>query len=129
MTRTSLNTTLGRNAWIFFVTYLYVYVKYYLRFFWARCSSAAECFFSHFRQRGKLVCHGYIMKHVWVSAELGGGARRIKRRLSGSIWRGIAFRVPETSRSFGIPQIVFQILIFNGFGKRFFFSRMKIFPE
>ena len=78
-----------------------VYVKYDLRCFWARCSPAAECSFSHFRPRGKLACHGYIMKHVWISAELRGGARRIKRRLAGFIWQGIAFRLPETSRSLG----------------------------
>ena len=52
-------------------------------------------------------CHGYIKKHVWISAELRGGARRIKRLLAGSIWQGIAFRLPETSRSLGTPQIVF----------------------
>ena len=71
----------------------------------------------------------YIMKHVWISAELRGGARRIIRRLAGCIWQGIAFRLPETSRSFGTPHIVFQMLIFNGFGKRFLFSRIKLFPE
>ena len=38
--------------------------------------------------------------------------RRSARRLAGSIWQGIAFRLPETSRSLGTPQIVFQILIF-----------------
>ena len=64
---------------------LYVYVKYDLRFLLARCSPAAECFFSHFRPWGKLACHGYIMKHGWISAELRGGARCIKRRLAGSI--------------------------------------------
>ena len=89
----------------------YVYVKYDHRFLWARCSPAAEGFFSYFRRRGKLTCHGYIMKHVWISAKLRGSARRIKRRSSGSIWQGIAFRVAETSRSRGTSQIVLQILI------------------
>ena len=51
------------------------------------------------------------MKHVWISAERRGGARRIERRLAGSIWQGIAFRFPETSWSLGTPQTVFQILI------------------
>ena len=59
---------------------IYIYVKYYLVFFLARCSPAAKGFFSHFRLRGKQDCHGYIMKHVWISAELRGGARRIRRR-------------------------------------------------
>ena len=58
-------------------------------FFLARCSPAAECFFSQFRPRGKLACRGYIMNHVWISAELRGRARRIKRRLAGSISQGI----------------------------------------
>ena len=49
------------------------------------------------------------MKHVWISAELRGGSWRIKRRLAGSIWHGIASRLPETSRSLGTPQIVVQI--------------------
>ena len=91
---------------------IYVYVKYDLHFFLARCPPAAECLFSHFRPRGNIACHGYIMKHVWISAELRGGARRIKRRSAGSIWQGIAFRPPETSRSLGTPQTVFQMLIF-----------------
>ena len=52
------------------------------------------------------------MKQVWISAEHRGGARRIKRRLAGSILQGIAFRLPETSRSLGTPQIVFQNLIY-----------------
>ena len=92
---------------------LYTYMSIViLVFVLARCSPAPECFFSHFRPRGKLACHGYIMKHVWMSAELRGGAWRIKRRLAGSIWQGIAFRLPETSRSFGTPQIVFEFLIF-----------------
>ena len=65
-----------------------------------------------FRPRGKLACHGYIMKHVWILAELRGGARRIKRRLSGSIWQAIAFRLPETSRSLETPHFFFQIMIF-----------------
>ena len=94
----------------------------------ARCSPAAECF-SHFRPRGKLACHGYVMKHVWISAELRGGAQRIKRRLGGSVWQGIVFRPPETSRSLGTPQIAFQILIFNSFGKRFFFPERKYFQN
>ena len=51
------------------------------------------------------------MKHVWNSAELRGGARRIKRRLAGSIWQGIVFCLPETSRSRGTPKIVFQIFM------------------
>ena len=80
--------------------------------FLGRCSPAAECFFSHFWPRGKLACHEYIMKQVWISVERRGGARRIKRRLAGSILQGIAFRLPETSRSLGTPQIVFQNLIF-----------------
>ena len=88
--------------------YVHVYVKYYVRFFSARCFAAAEYFFSHFRPRGKLACHGYIMKYIWISAELRGGARRIERRLAGSIWQGIAIRLPETSRSLGTPQFVFQ---------------------
>ena len=82
--------------------------KIWSSFFLARCSPAAKCFFSHFRPRGKLACHGNIMKHVWISAKLRGGARRIKRRLAGSIWQGIAFRLPETSRLLGTPQIVFK---------------------
>ena len=41
-----------------------------------------------------------------------GGVRRIKRRLADSIWQGIAFGLPETSRSLGTPQIVFHNLIF-----------------
>ena len=87
-------------------------IQYVLRVFLARCSPAAEGFFSHFRPRGKLACHGYIMKHVWISAELRGGAWRIKRRLAGSIWQGIAFRLPEMSRSLETPQIVLQFSIF-----------------
>ena len=43
---------------------VHVYVKYDLRFSFARCPPAAECFFSHFRPRCKLACHGYIMKHA-----------------------------------------------------------------
>ena len=70
-------------------------------------------FLSHFRPRGKLACHGYIIQHVWISAELRGGARRIKRRLAGSIWHGIAFHLLETSKSLGTPQSVVQILIFR----------------
>ena len=93
--------------------YIYTYVKYDLRYFLARCSPAAECFFSHFRPRGQLACHGYITKHVWLSTKLRGGARRIKRRLAGSICEGIAFRLPETSRSLGTPQqTVLQVLTF-----------------
>ena len=86
----------------------------------ARCSPAPEGFFSHFRPRGKLACDGYIMKHVWISALLRGGARRIKRRLAGSIWHGIAFRLRETSRSIATPQNIFQILI-NSYNFLFFF--------
>ena len=41
----------------------------------ARCSPAAEGFFLHFTQRGELGCHGYILKHLWISAELRSGAR------------------------------------------------------
>ena len=93
-----------------------LYVKCGL-FFLARCSPATACFLSHFRPRGKLACHGYIMERVWISAELRGGARRIKRRLAGSIWLGIAFRLPETSRSLGTPKIVVQILIICVKGK------------
>ena len=52
----------------------------------------------------------YVMKHVWISADLRGGARRIKRRSAGSIWQGTAFRLPETSKSPGTPQIVFSNL-------------------
>ena len=56
--------------------YVYiVYVLYDLRFLFGRCYLAAKCFFSHFRPQGELTCHGYIMKHVWISAELRGGAR------------------------------------------------------
>ena len=94
----------------------YVYVKYDLRFFLARCSPAAECVFSHFRPRGKLACHGYIMKHVWISAEPRGGARRIKRCLAGSIWQRIAFRLPETSRSLGAPVTRNTPKCFSNFG-------------
>ena len=92
--------------------YICMYAKYDVRFFLARCSPAAECFFSHFRPRGKLACHGYMMKHFWISAELRGGARRSKHRSAGSIWQGIAFLLPETSRSLGTPEVFFQILIF-----------------
>ena len=53
------------------------------------------------------------MKHAWISAELCGGARNIKRRLAGAIWQGIAFRLPETSSSLGTHQNFFQILIFD----------------
>ena len=60
----------------------------------ARCSPAAEFSFSHFRPRGALARHGYIMKHVWISAELLVGAR-----LAGFTRQGIAFRLLETSRS------------------------------
>ena len=49
-----------------------------------------------------------IRTHVWISAELRGGARRIKRRLAGSFWQGIAFRLPETSRSLGTPKLFFK---------------------
>ena len=88
--------------------------------FLACCSPAPEGFFSHFWPRSKLACDGwYITKHVWISAELHGGARRIKRRLAGSIWHGIAFRLPETSRSLATTQIVFEILI--NFSKFLFF--------
>ena len=52
------------------------------------------------------------MKHAWISAEILGGARCIKCRLSGSLWQGIAFRLPETSRSLGTPHFFIQILIF-----------------
>ena len=69
-------------------------------------------FFSHFRPRDNLACHGCILKHVWISAERWGGVRRIKRRLAGSIYQGMAFRLPETSRSLGTPQIVFKFLYF-----------------
>ena len=60
------------------------------------------------------------MKHVWISVELLGDARRIERRRAGSIWQGIAFRLPETSRSFGTPQFVLQILV-NFYNFLFFF--------
>ena len=93
-------------------THIYIYVKYDFRFFLARCSPAAEGFFSHCRPEGELACHGYILKHVWISAELRGGAWHIKRRLAGSIWQGIAFRLPEAGRPFGTPHFVFEILIF-----------------
>ena len=62
-----------------------------------------------------------LWKHVWISAELRGGARRIKRRLAGSTCQGIAFCLPETSRSIGTPQIISQILIFKQFRRTFFF--------
>ena len=68
-------------------------------------------FFPHFRPRGKLAYHWYIMKRVLISAELRGGARRIKLRLA-SYLEGIAFCLHETSRSLGTPQIVFQMLKF-----------------
>ena len=70
-------------------SWVHVYEKYYLRVFLARRSSSAERFFSQFRPRAKLSCHRYFMKHVWISAELCGGARRIKRRLAGNTWLGI----------------------------------------
>ena len=50
----------------------------------------------------------YTMTHVWISAELRGGARRIERRTARPIWQGKAFRLPEASRSFGIPQNCFS---------------------
>ena len=78
----------------------YVYVKNYLRFVLAPCSPAPEGFFSHFRPRGKLACPEYLMKHVWISAELRGSARRIKRRSADSIWQVVVFRLPEKNRSF-----------------------------
>ena len=84
--------------------------------FLARCSPTAECFFPHFRPRGKLAYHGYVVKHVWISAELRGGARRIKRRLAAYLvlyLQAIAFRLPETSWSLETPQIVLQTLIFD----------------
>ena len=87
---------------------IYAHVKYDLRLSLARCSPAAECSFSDFRPRGKLACRGYMMKHVWISAELRGGARRIKRHLAGSFRQGVAFRLSEMSRSLGTPQIVFK---------------------
>ena len=64
-----------------------MYVACDLRGVLARCYSAPEGFFSHFRPRGKLACHGYIMKHVCISAELRGGVRRIKRRLADHLAR------------------------------------------
>ena len=70
------------------------------------------------------------MKHVWVSAEFHGGARRIERRLAGSIPQGIAFRLPETSRSLGTPQISssnFDILI-NFYSFLFFVLFVKKWP-
>ena len=88
--------------------YIYMYISRMVFVVFGSLLPAAECFFSHFRPRGKLACHGYIMKHVWILAELLGGARRIKGRLAGSIWQGIAFRLPETIRSLGIPQLVFK---------------------
>ena len=51
------------------------------------------------------------MKHVWISAEPRGGVRRIKRHLADSVWQGIAFRLPETSRSLATLHIVLQILM------------------
>ena len=96
--------------------------------FLARCSPAAECFFSHFRSWGKLACHGYIMKHVWISAELRCGARRIKRLLAGSIWHEIAFRLPETSRSIATPQIVlFRSTVFDKLFQFFVLFFTKLF--
>ena len=110
--RLSINSRRHRDGhWL---CWIYVYVKHDdVRFFLARCSPAAECFFSRFRPRGKLACYGYIIKHACISAELRGGARRIKLRLAGSIWQGIASRPPETSRSLGTPHVVFQNLIFR----------------
>ena len=46
-----------------------------------------------------------------ISTEHLGGARRIKRRLAGCIRQEIAFHLPETRRSLGTPETVFQILI------------------
>ena len=53
----------------------------------------------------------YMMKHVWISDELRGGDRRLKRRWVDSIWQGIAFRLTEIRRSLGTPEIVFQTSI------------------
>lgn len=44
--------------------------------------STGRVFFSHILPRGKLASHGYIMKHVWISVELRGFARPIKKSLS-----------------------------------------------
>ena len=52
------------------------------------------------------------MKHAWILAELRGGVLRIKRRLRGSIWQRIVFRLPETSKSLATPPLVFQFLVF-----------------
>ena len=90
-------------------SYMYMLI---MIFFFGSLLSGGRVFFSHFLPQGKLACHGFIMTHVWILAELRGGVRRIKRRLAGSVWQGIAFRLPETSRSLGTPQIVFQILVF-----------------
>ena len=102
-----------KHSYMYIIQIKSAYAKCALRLLLACCSSSAECFFSRFRPRGKLACHGYIMNHVLISAELRGGARRIiKRRLAGFIWQEIAFRLPETSRSLRAPHIVFQNLIF-----------------
>ena len=56
---------------------------------------------------GQASLHGYIIKHAWISAKLRGGVRGIKRRLAGSIWQGIAFRLPETSGHLEHPKLYF----------------------
>ena len=75
---------------------------------------------------GKLACHGYIMKHVWISAELRGGARRIKRRLAGSIWQGIASASLRRAGHLAHPKLFLKFDIVINFYKILFFVALFV---
>ena len=65
--------------------------------------SGGRVSFSHFRLRGKQGGHRYITTHVWILAELRGGAPSIQHRRAGSFFQGVAFRLAEAIRGMEKP--------------------------
>ena len=56
-----------------------IYVKYYLVFVFGSLISGGQGFLLAFSAAGQARLPWVHMKHVWISAELRGGARRVKR--------------------------------------------------
>ena len=57
-----------------------MYMYHIISFYFGSLLSGDREFLLALSAASKQGCHGYMMKHVWISAELCGGAPRIKRR-------------------------------------------------
>ena len=72
-------------------------------FFWLAVLRRPSFCLSRLRLRGKQGIHRCIATHVWIPAELRGGALEHPTSLSGLLRQGVAFRLAEPRRSKGKP--------------------------